>query len=189
MNGPRRRLQWIPHLCSVLLVAWFWSQFAANSHLRTGAAAALSATQRPYVMNGLLIRLDRHVSEPFIPARQGYQLLFLTSDLCPHSRRQADNLRTLIEHGERFPFVILASFDSGAITHRPLAAALTARGIRYRRLHITNQPAFSEDTGLAWTPAIAVLDRDMRVRFVTEEITPTVVARLRELLGSEDPLS
>jgi len=177
-------MRWLPHLCGVLVVCWFWSEFALSRTLRANAAGVLAAPQRPSVVNGLLVRLDRYLGQPLQPPVGEFSLLFATSDSCSYSKSQVDSLLNLIRRGEPLPSLILVSLSSKAQVQEPLVRALSARHISYQQLTVADSAAFSEDTGLAWTPAILLLDRHMRVRLVTERLTPTVEAILRDSCGS-----
>lgn len=184
MPSNRLGMRWLPHLCGVLVVAWFWSEFALSRTLRANAASVLAAPQRPSVVNGLLIRLDRYLKQPLKPPVGEFCLLFVTSDSCSYSKSQVDSLLNLIRRGEPLPSLILVSLSSHAQVQEPLVGALSARRMSYQQLTVTDSYAFSEDTGLAWTPAIVLLGRRMRVRLVTERLTPTVEAILRDSSGS-----
>ena len=181
-NSIRKSL--IPMFALVVL-GWFWFAYSSHGYWKRSAGVALSGTHRPYVLAGLQIPLDRYLVPSFHRESGSlYYLVFLSSDSCPHSEEQAARLSAWIESAPEVPPAVLLTFD-GVRVQRRLVAALVARGVRFQQLTVGRQVAFSEDTGLAWTPAVLLLDQGLRVRLVAEALSPTVEAHLNELVAQK----
>lgn len=177
---------WLPQLLALALVAWFWSEFRSSRALRREVSTVLASSHRPYIVNGLRIRLDQYLRKPLVRSSE-YHLLLVTSDSCPYSRPQVQSLANMIWRGQSLPPTILVSLSDGSEAQRALVTALDAHGISHQDVRLTNSYAFSEDTGLVWTPAIALLDGDLRIRFVTERITPAAEAALVQAAARTQP--
>jgi len=188
MSALRR---WCRPILGAAVVLWFWYAYSSHTRLKQAAGIALATTQRPYVLAGLHINLDRYLTPQFRPEPGvGYYLVFVSSDSCRHSEEQAAVLLRWLRRANVVPATVLISFDEGSKLQPPLVSALQERKVPFQRLKIQNQAAFSEDTGLAWTPAILIVDSGLRVRLVTEHLSASAEERIAELLnqgGRRDP--
>jgi hypothetical protein len=188
MDTMRVLRRWAAPMTAVLVVVWFWYTYSSHARLKQAAGAALAATHRPYLLNGTQVRLDRYLSPAFQPEpRHRYYLAFVSSDSCKHSQTQARALLRWLERTRAIPPTLLISFDEGSLLQPALVAALSKRNVPYQRLRIRQQAAFTEDTGLAGTPAILILDSDLRVRLVAEGLSPAVEARIAQLVNEGAP--
>jgi hypothetical protein len=81
---------------------------------------------------------------------------------------------------------LLIVTKNGAEIPRALSSAASQRGLRSQIVRVTNNAGFSEQTGIAWTPQVLVLDSTGRVRISAEAVTHTVEAAIIEYALSLD---
>ena len=84
------------------LIVSFWFVRSANVDLRARWTRQIVETSRPAVLNGLEVRLDRHL-EPAVRTTggRGRYLVLISSDQCPYSLAEVDRWRELLA---RVPF-------------------------------------------------------------------------------------
>ena len=56
--------------------------------------------------------------------------------------------------------------------------------VPFQFLQFTDYVAFAQETGLAWTPAVALLDARFRLRLASSRLTPTVEKHVVNFFGN-----
>ena len=171
------------YLVAIGLIASFWWVRSANVDLLEHWREAMGESTRPFTLNGLTVRLDRNV-EPRVRQRgeRGRYLLLISSDSCPYSLEQVDSWRQLLASITFAADDVVIHLSASGTT---IAAALEALGgVPYQFLHSTDRAAFVAETGLSWTPAVALLDSDFRLQLVSSRVTPTVAAQIVTFFGN-----
>ena len=144
-------------------------------------------TTRPDPLIGLTVRLDRHV-EPAVRTKgeHGRYLLLISSDECRFSLEEVDGWRQLLA---KVPFgpddAVLHLSVSGSGIANALAEVDQAP---YQFLQFSDRAAFVAETGLSWTPAVALLDSHFRLRFISSHVTPDVATHIVNSFGNVDGL-
>lgn len=181
-DGQRPLLPPIP--LAILLVSsfLFWCGYATErivsaqlAHMHT-----LHSPKRPLVLNGLLFRLDRHLSRPPHGAGQSRALVLISSDACRYSWDELPRWRRLIAelHFDKDDTLLLISLSGRAIQQHLEEAARLRQVVPLSSL-VTDQVGFIQETGVSWTPHTLVL-RDSIVRTSSERVTPTVHVLIKE---------
>ncbi len=165
----------------LLVLATFWAAYFTERHLQTVAKRTGGETTRPFVLNGLLLRLDRNVSPRLtVDPQVRRRVAIVTSDHCRYSwaavRPFVDFLGTMSFDGS---IEVLAITMDGDEIPRRLIQDLSARSIKHRLIRVTNRSAFGQETGIAWTPEILALDVRWRVRLAAPQPDTITLMLLR----------
>jgi len=178
---------WCWQLAGVVLLSCSWGVKGANTLLLGQYREALQTHRKPPFLNGLQLTVPDGVLKPLVfrkpvDSRPGRRyLLLLSSDTCAASLGQERAWGELLA---RMPFadgdtVVLLSTSGGQISSR-LARVAATRGVEHRTGLVTDVARFSQATGLSWTPEIAGLDEDLRVRVASPSATPVFVKQILE---------
>lgn len=169
------------------LIASFWSVRSAHVDLRARWTRHMQETTRPAVLNGLEVRLDRHL-EPAVQTAgpHGRYLVLISSDHCPYSLAEVDGWRELLG---RVPFRSDDAVIHMSVSGTGVASALAdMEHVPLQFLQFTDYAAFAEETGLASTPAVVLLDARFRLRLASSRITPTVAKHVVNFFNNvKDP--
>jgi len=168
-----RRFRAEPLLSAAALLAAlaYWGSHSLYGGLRAASSDLKVHTRRPYLLNGIQLRLDRYVLPTFAPPSRtnGRYLALVSSDECPFSRSEAEVWRSWL-HSLPFRSVDAVLFISlsGSKTAAALAPPLDARRVRHSAILVSQVHGFAEETGLAWTPHTLALDGQLRIRVSME---------------------
>ena len=165
------------------LIVSFWFVRSANVDLRARWTRQIVETSRPAVLNGLEVRLDRHL-EPAVRTTggRGRYLVLISSDQCPYSLAEVDRWRELLA---RVPFGPDDTVIHMSVSGTGVAGELAdMEHVPFQFLQFTDYAAFAQETGLAWTPGVAVLDARFRLRLASSRVTPTVAKHVANFFGN-----
>ena len=155
-----------------LFVVLFWLAFGAKSVGQDRLTAVMLSRPSPLVMSGMHLRLDRGLEPPLqLLSPSARYVAIVTSDECSVCRSQVGEWETALA---RVPFqsgdgVIVLSIAGQEIPQR-LVAAAKQLGVTIQVANITDVTTFQQETGIAWTPQIAALDGELRVRHLPRRV-------------------
>lgn len=163
------------------LIAFFWLSYWANSTVRERARSIRQVNQPPILLSGIEIRLDRFVAPPVMASHRSdsWTLVLVCSDLCPQSQAEVPawmRLLDAVSWGDDDRLVVLTAH--GRQIPDQLLSGSRVRSIRHEIVRVTDVMSFRARTGIGWTPATLALDGAMRVRAVTERLTPMAADHL-----------
>jgi hypothetical protein len=167
-----------------LLVA-FWTATILNGDLRRRWSALNDVSKRPFVLNGLTLQLEGSVV-PSLDRRENAHtkyLVLVSSDECSVCQEQVDDWVDLMGRLQLSgDSEVVHITTNGTVLPERVRLVADRRGIPYRVLQVTNQAQFVEETGLAWTPALLLLDADLSVRLVTTQLSSSAVTAIEGFL-------
>jgi hypothetical protein len=172
-------------IISTACVALYWFSAAARDTLRSDLRKQHAEFQRPQLLNGLTVRLDRVLLPAWKKEEAKRYLVFVSNDSCRYSQAQLPKWTQFLKEARLAPdvLVLFISTNGSSIPSRLRAAAADAH-IPHAVYAITTVNRFATDAAIAWTPETVVLDSNLKVRIASEALTPVVAQQIRERLSS-----
>jgi hypothetical protein len=161
--------------CAVVLVI-FWSAYGLNVLARSSWQQNYGRAQltRPLILNGLLFRPGPGSAD--LPTT-GRQLVLVTSDTCSFSQAGVPEWLQLVEEiNFRSPDSVSVISLRGRTLPDHLSARLSELGVPHQ-VHVltdVSKAVFMQQTGIAWTPEIMLVDEQRRIRLSSPRLTPSL---------------
>jgi hypothetical protein len=173
---------------AIAITTAFWLTASAHSGLRIRWSELQLGSQRPFVLNGLILRFDRHVRPTLkIGDRTSRYLVLVSSDECPVCLDAVDSWVSLLDRLKFEPTDYVVHVTTrGMMIPNTIAAALKSRNVGRQILRVDGQAGFAEETGLAWTPAVILLDAGLRVRLISSQVTPAFRREVEASFGATE---
>lgn len=172
-------------LCALYWVA-FWGEEWSKDRWRT----AYSASQRPPVVDGLVLRFAPFLNkEPEVTPVGGATVVLVYSDECPYSQAQANDWLAIMKlpEADQVSDVLLVRTGIGRQIESALLEGIRNGRRRVQSVNVKDRIGFMEATGIAWTPATIVIDSGSHVRFVAERLDATSTVQVRRFVQISPP--
>lgn len=172
----------------IACVVLFWFAYGANQALGNRWGAYLRQPSRPPLLNGLELPTSFFKERPALSSADARYLLLISSDTCQYSEAESRNWISFLREATFRPTDrVWLITTNGARIPQKVQLVLKERGISHEIIQVADQTAFTQGTGIAWTPATVLLDSNFAVRLSAEQLSPSISQLIRVALSSGRP--